>query len=197
MNRTSQVLVALSFGFAVLFYRALPDPVPTHFDLTGNANGWTPKPWGAFELPCVTLVLALLFASMRGSRAMSIVGTTTVAFFTYLTVVVLAVGAGHRIDLLRAVFAGTGVLLLVLGNFLGKLRRNGLVGIRTPWTLADDEVWARTHRAAGPILVAGGVVLLLETLGGANSRLVFATLLCTALAPAVYSYFIHRSLRSS
>ena len=197
MTRALQVLVALSFGFAVLFYGALPDPVPTHFDFSGNANGWTAKPWGAFELPSVTLVLALLFTLLRGTRVVAILGTVTVAFCTYLTVVVLAAGAGHRIDLSFAVFAGVGVLFVVLGNFFGKLRRNGLIGIRTPWTLANDEVWLRTHRAAGPIFVAGGALLLAEILASAPPQLAAVTILFTALVPAVHSYFIHSSLRSS
>ncbi|MEO6952623.1 MAG: SdpI family protein [Polyangia bacterium] len=197
MNRATQVLVVISFGCAALLYGALPDPVPTHFDLAGNANGWTAKPWGAFELPTLTLVLAALFATLRRSRAMVIVGTATIAFCTYLTVVLLAVGAGHHIDVTRALFAGIGVLFVVLGNFFGKLRRNGLVGIRTPWTLADDEVWLRTHRAGGPIFMAGGVLLLVEVLVAATPQLAMATVLCTALVPTAYSWFVHRSLRSS
>jgi immunity protein, SdpI family len=63
-------------------------------------------------------------------------------------------------DVLRPVAMATGVLLLAIGNYLGKARRNAVFGVRTPWTLADATVWDRTHRFTGAGMVLGGVVLI-------------------------------------
>lgn len=63
-------------------------------------------------------------------------------------------------DVLRPVAVATGVLLLAVGNYLGKARRNAIFGIRTPWTLADATVWDRTHRFTGVGMVLGGVALI-------------------------------------
>jgi len=63
-------------------------------------------------------------------------------------------------DVMRPVALAVGVLLLVLGNVLGKARHNAVFGLRTPWTLADARVWDKTHRFAGRGLVLGGLVLI-------------------------------------
>ena len=54
-----------------------------------------------------------------------------------------------------------GLMLLVVGNYLPKCRQNYTVGIKVPWTLASKENWDATHRLAGKLWVAGGVVILL------------------------------------
>ncbi len=50
------------------------------------------------------------------------------------------------------------VLFIFLGNYMGKLRRNFWMGIRTPWTIASDVVWERTHRLGGWLMVAVGLL---------------------------------------
>ena len=58
MTRTDWLSIALilaGFGLAGYLYPSLPDPVPTHFNLAGDADGFTPKPWGVFLLPLTML----------------------------------------------------------------------------------------------------------------------------------------------
>ena len=54
--------------------------------------------------------------------------------------------------------AAVGLVLMVVGNYLGKVRSNFFFGIRTPWTLSSELSWNRTHRLAGRLLVALGLV---------------------------------------
>ena len=61
----------------------------------------------------------------------------------------------------KAVIIIMGLMLLVVGNYLPKCRQNYTVGIKVPWTLASEENWDATHRLAGKLWVAGGVVILL------------------------------------
>ncbi|MFL5298182.1 MAG: SdpI family protein [Phenylobacterium sp.] len=102
-------------------------------------------------------------------------------------------------DVLRPVTVAAGVLLLAIGNHLGKARRNAVFGLRTPWTLADATVWDRTHRFTGVAMVLGGLVLIglgfllrdAETLGLSIGA-------CTAiplLAGVVRSASLHRNLQ--
>jgi len=82
---------------------------------------------------------------------------------------------------------------VVLGNFLGKVTKNFFVGIRTPWTLASDEVWLRTHRLAGKLAVLSGLGLIVCGLIGAGGPI--ASLAAAGLVggvPAVYSYLLYR-----
>jgi uncharacterized membrane protein len=85
-------------------------------------------------------------------------------------------------NVLRPVAVATGVLLLAVGNYLGKARQNGFIGLKTPWTLADAGVWDKTHRLTGRGLFLGGLILV--TLGFVLHEAValgLAIAACTAL----------------
>jgi uncharacterized membrane protein len=204
-NLLSLALVAGAFAAAALLYRRLPDPVPVHWDAHGHVNGYMPKPWGALVMPLVTLGVSLLLLvlprlSPRGFRVdrfqatFDLIQTSIVGFLFFATLLVLLAGAGFGVSVARAVPLGVGVLLVVLGNVLGKVTKNFFVGIRTPWTLASDEVWLRTHRFGGRVFVLAGLAIAVAGLaeGGATPILVAA--LAAVLLPTVYSYVIYRRL---
>jgi len=130
------------------------------------------------------------------------------SYWTFIHLVLVALAVLHAGILLAAagilkgperfVAVGFALLLLLPGNFIGRLRPNWFVGIRTPWTLASDDVWRRTHRLAAVLMVCGGLLLLplslLLTPAYAVSAAVVVTLLAT-LGPAAWSYFAWRRLR--
>ena len=84
-----------------------------------------------------------------------------------------------------------------MGNFLGKVTRNFFVGIRTPWTLASEEVWLRTHRLGGKCFVAAGFAVVAISLLGLGPWAMMAVILAAALVPVVYSYVIYRRLEGA
>ena len=89
-----------------------------------------------------------------------------------------------------------GGLFVVVGNYLGKVRRNFFVGIRTPWTLASDEVWARTHRVGGWLFVLAGIAIVASA-GGSRQLLpvvLLASVGTAALISVAYSYVVYRKL---
>jgi uncharacterized membrane protein len=92
---------------------------------------------------------------------------------------------------------GAGVLLAVVGNYLGKVTRS-FVGICTPWTLANDVVWERTHRFAGRVFVLGGVLIIwLAITSPEQSFATLTVLTVTISAPIIYSFVVwHRLERS-
>jgi uncharacterized membrane protein len=210
MNRkivwTAAVLALVATALSIAFYSRLPDPVPTHFDLQGTPNGFTPKPIGAFILPFIIAVVGLILSvlpaiSPRGytmeafGRVFEIVAITIIAIVFAIGVVALLQALGWRPPLDRVIQPLVGVTLIVAGNFMGKLRRNFFIGIRTPWTLADEEVWFRTHRLGGPLFVVAGIVLMVAPFFGAGMSLIIPVLLLAALIPVVYSYLIYRRLQ--
>jgi uncharacterized membrane protein len=71
----------------------------------------------------------------------------------------LPYAAGYRLPVTSSAFVLTAPALAVIGNSMGKIRRNSLCGIRTPWTLASDVVWERTHRVGGRLRVAHAFAL--------------------------------------
>lgn len=204
-NLLSLALVVGSFAAAAVLFRRLPDPVPVHWNLHGQVNGYMAKPWGAFLMPLVTLgtYLFLLALSSVAPRGLSIerfrgtfdvIWTAIVGFLSFNTLLALLVGAGHDISVARAVPIEVGILFMILGNVMGKVTRNSFVGIRTPWTMASDEVWLRTQRLGGRVFVAAGLAMVIAGPAAGGVIPVLVAALAAALLPAVYSYVIYRRL---
>ncbi|MCB0026848.1 MAG: SdpI family protein, partial [Anaerolineales bacterium] len=109
----------------------------------------------------VGLIAAIPFIEPRRSNlAMSrtaYVALWAVLLFYFLVLhVILVINALHEagvvafnLDVGRLVPISVGVLFVVIGNYLGKIRSNYMMGIRTPWTLASDLAWDKTHRLGG------------------------------------------------
>jgi uncharacterized membrane protein len=97
----------------------------------------------------------------------------------------------------RPILAGTGLLLATLGNYLPKTRYNYVMGVRTPWTLADERVWDQTHRLAGPLMMLGGLAVTAGVWFVPLEQVIWL-LLAGAAAPSliavVYSYIVAKRL---
>ena len=208
ISRTSLLsagLVIAGFATTAVLYDRLPESVPTHWNASGQADGFTPKPWGPFVLPLVMagvylLMLVIPRVSPRGFRVerfqgvFEIMQAAIMAFLLLVTVLALLLGIGTPVPMDRALVAGTGLLFVVLGNFMGKLTKNFFVGIRTPWTLASDEVWLRTHRLGGKLFVLAGVGLFVAGLLGGGPIPLLLALAVAGGVPVVYSYLLYRRI---
>lgn len=201
----SWFLIAAAWGFSLALYARLPESIPTHWNFRGQPDGFTPKPWGAFVTPLVMIALSLVLLvlpkiSPRGYRFDSFLGvweivrTAILALLLLIHVLILLAGTGIAIDLVRAVEAGGGLLLVLLGNYMGKLGKNFFIGIRTPWTLASDEVWQRTHRLGGKLFVIAGLVFFTAGVLGAGPILPMISIGGAALVSVAYSYLLYRRL---
>src|SRR5262245_19440578 len=192
-------LVGGAFVLAASLYGRLPDAVPTHWDYRGRPDGFMPKPLGAFLLPAmaagVWAVLALLpalsprgFSIERFRATYDVVRSTVLVFLVFVCLVQLLVAAGWQIGVPSLITVAIGLLLAVLGNYMGKIRRNFFVGVRTPWTLASEEVWLLTHRVAGKLFAAAGTIVVGASLLGAGPWVLPVSLGLAALASVVLSY---------
>lgn len=208
LHLASAILILLGFCASIAFYGRLPDPVPIHWQASGEPDGWMPKPWGAFVLPAVSAgVFALLavtphiaparFRIGRFQRAYNIIQLTFVAFLTLVTLLALMRASGVPLGLSRIIHTAVGVLLLVLGNFMSKFTRNHFIGIRTPWTLASEEVWLRTHRLGGRLFVVGGLLFVLTGLFDWGRVPIFVAVAIVAGVPWLYSFIVYRRLEGA
>lgn len=103
-----------------------------------------------------------------------------------------SLGYSMMTGLLGQIFMG--VVMIVIGNYLPKTRRNYTIGIRIPWTLENDENWRKTHRLAGKIWVLGGLLLFLNAFVQLYVYWVFfLILLLVIMIPCVYSYQLSKS----
>jgi len=201
-------LVILAFAVSAWAYEGLPDQVPSHWNVRGEVDGWIPKPFGPFALPTVMLGIYVLLRvvpriSPQGfqvegfTRAYEIMKIAILGMLLMTSVVATLSGLGYPVPVGRFVQGGVGVLFIVLGNYMGKVTRNFFVGIRTPWTLANEEVWLRTHRLGGRLMVLAGLICVVSALLNVLSLAVLiSTVLLAAAAPIAYSYLLYRRLEA-
>lgn len=197
------MLVIAAFAAGAYFYPQLPQSVAVHWGIAGNANGFSEKGIGTFMVPgLMAFILALFYFIPRidplkenyKSFMKEYIGLALViiAFMGYVYALTLAYNLGYKIDITQLMLPGLGALIFYLGILLGKAKRNWFVGIRTPWTLSDDEVWNGTHRLGSELFKAAGIVMFLGVLFPAYGLLVsIAVLFGVAIATVVYSYILY------
>ena len=199
------LFIATVIAIACFLYSELPQQIPTHWNIEGEIDDYTEKPWGVIVMP---LVAILAFAIMRlipvispkGFRTdkfmdvINVFTVTLVGFLSGVGILVLLQASGRDVHINAMIFAGIGLLLIVLGNYMGKIRKNFFIGIRTPWTLASDEVWSRTHRLGGRVFVLLGLFLMLNSFFDFREAWLAGVIVVTALIPFVYSFLLYRRL---
>ena len=199
-------LVILSLAvMAAVLWDTLPDPIPSHWNAAGEVDDTMPKLPGTLLLVVLPLLIMGVFRlipliSPQGFRIDQFMGvlyllqTVTVLFTATVSAVVLLYAIGIELDMTVIVTSGTGLLLVVIGNQLGKVRKNFFIGIRTPWTLASDEVWAKTHRLGGWLMVIAGLVMCIGAITGLSLEYLVIAVVVLVLVPVVYSYFAYRRI---
>lgn len=198
-------LIVASFAFAAWIYPDLPEMVPSHWNSQGQVDDYMAKPWGVFVSPLMTLGIYLMFLVLpvisphgfrmeRFSDVVRLFQLMLVVFMSGITVTTLLAARGSDIPVGNFAMVGTGALLLALGNYMGKLQKNFFIGIRTPWTLASDEVWSRTHRLGGWTFSIGGLLVMVTGFTGLDSRVLVGGLVTAALVPVLYSFVIYRRI---
>lgn len=158
-------------------------------------------------LPASMLIGSILFAVLpwieprrgnlrRSMKAYVVTAITVLGFMAVthtLTIISLFIG---DLPLERIILPGTGVVLMVVGNYLGKVRSNFFFGFRTPWTLSSDLSWNKTHRAAGRAFMAYGIVLFL--IGFLPNPVIWVSiasgvLIAAVVVLAIYSFIVWRN----
>jgi uncharacterized membrane protein len=199
------LLTAAALVATLLMYPQLPASVPRHWDMNNHPNGYSQK-WTLFLIgPGLMAGVMILFRflpwlspknwevdTFRSTylRIMLIL----VSMLAYFYAVLLWAGASHSINAGRAIVGGVCLLFALLGNLLGKVRRNFYIGVRTPWALANERVWNSTHRLAAKTLVASGLVGLALTLMGLEGWPTMVALSAGALVPVAYSLIFYKRL---
>jgi uncharacterized membrane protein len=183
----------------------LPNIVPMHWDIQGQVNGWGPKWWLFLTGPGAMLFMVLMFSALPwlspkkfevdSFRATYLyIMVVLVALLAYCQLLIVIASLGLAVDVSRALEGGICLLLALLGNVMGKVRRNFFVGIRTPWTLANEQVWNATHRFDGKTIFAGGLLGLFAVILRAPFWLPIAAIIIAALIPAGYSLVFYKRL---
>jgi uncharacterized membrane protein len=206
------VLFAASIALPAWLYPGLPDRIPTHWNIKGEVDGYGGK-WTLFMFPLMMVPMLLLFYFLPAlsPRHFEVdefrptylyIMDLVLGLFTFMQAILLytvyqAVHGDNSFDIGRGFFAGIFLFFGLMGNVLGKVRKNFYIGIRVPWTLASDRVWNDTHRLGAWVMVAAGVIGFLLTIFGAPLWVPVVVLVGSVLIPLVYSFVHYKALEKA
>jgi uncharacterized membrane protein len=200
------LLVLAATVFSLSVYDRLPEQMASHWNVNDQVDGYTSRFWGAFLMPVVTLALLGMFlvipaldplkaniAEFRGAFNLFIL--LMALFMTYMHGLTMAWNLGFTgFRLSAAMLPAIGLLFIFIGYLLAQAKRNFFIGIRTPWTLSSDTVWAKTHSLGSKLFIASGILALLGALFGGMTAFwfMFVPLIGSTIFLAVYSYVLYR-----
>ncbi len=207
-NRTTWVLSLVIILAAVIISLVaapyLPETVASHWNASGQADGFSSRLTGMLFLPVVMVAITLLMLVIplidplkaniqlfRKDYNLLIVFMNL--YMLYIHILTLLWGLGVRYDMNRAMPPAFGLLIYLMGVLVGKARRNYMIGIRTPWTLASETVWDKTHKLGGRLFRIAGLLAILGVFFPAQTYLfLLVPLLGVTVWVLLYSYFIFR-----
>jgi len=203
------LLIAGMFAIGLIALPHLPAQIAVHFGLNGKPNGWASSWTAILQMPTIALGLWLLLIFMpvidpRRRNYSTFLGfyrsmrLLLVLFLFLMNFTTIWRGLGHPVNVS---VLSTGVLcalFLFMGNYLGRVRPNWFVGIRTPWTLSNDEVWRRTHRFGSRLMMLGALPPLIALVFSSTLALglLVVCVVATSLAIVIYSYLVFRRIAS-
>ncbi len=197
----TSVIILLPMIFGVVIGGRLPDTVPSHFNAAGEVDGYMSKNVLVFVIPLLLLLAHIICIAftLADPKRKNIDGKPfTLILWVIPAVSLLTLGSvylyalGYKLNVAAISFAMSGILFMIIGNYLPKCGHNYTLGIKTPWALNDEDNWRATHRFGGKIFVAAGVVMVIlaffTTATKAAMWIDIAVIILAAAAPEIYSY---------
>jgi len=200
-------LIALSPAIgALLLYNRLPDVLASHFSFDNTADGYMSKSGSIIMLVLLGLVPLVIRLARhmdpnranyeKFSKAYEVTRIGTSLILAIAGWGMLLYNLNIRLQMNTIILGIIGLLLMVMGNFLTQVQPNYTFGIRTPWTLSNPEVWRKTHRFGGPMMMLGGASgLVAAWVDGVAGTVIFLTgLVISVISPVLYSLLLYRKL---
>lgn len=202
-------LFVVELVLIAIFWDQVPEPMPIHWDLHGQADRFAARWLGLSVGPLMTLGLPLLILGLtsidpkrrnveRSNMALDVIVSSLATFSFALHTMILraSMTPGHALEGAWVMLA-VGALLVILGNMMPKFGANFFIGVRTPWALSDDVIWLKTQRLGAKLMViAGAGAIFIALMGLTASKVAIACFvvgaLLAAFIPMIYSYLLWR-----
>jgi uncharacterized membrane protein len=198
-------LVLLAWIVAAALYPDMPAKIPTHWNIHGKVDAYGSK-GTIFIMPGTMLLMLGLFCvlpylspknfevdSFRSTYLFIMV--LVIGLFGYMHGVILYAAIHNgRVDFLRTLLGGMFLFFAMMGNVMGRIRRNFYMGVRVPWTLASERVWNDTHRLAAWTFVGSGLAGFVIVIAGLPVAVALGLLIVAAVVPIVYSFVHYKAL---
>ena len=200
------IFFVLMIVIAIILYPIMPDNVPVHWNAAGQADNFGSKNTALFLIPGIYLLLMALLLILP---AIDVYKENIRKFYNYyiyfkilfgafflaLYIVTLMPNFGYNINVSKVVMILLGMVFIYLGIIMKHFKRNFFIGIRTAWTLSDDEVWEETHKKGGIAFLLLGIFMILGAIF-LDGKALFTTfvimIVLVSLGIMTYSYILYR-----
>ena len=160
------------FILAIIAWPNAPESIPIHWGLSGEPDNYAGKFFGLLGAPLIAVGVYILFTVLprldpkrenypKFWSKYLVIRMVVILILTAIKVVTFLWVMGIEVNMTVAMFMIVGFLLIVIGNYMGKLRPTWFVGIRSPWTLSSEESWNKTHRLGGWLFVIIGLGMVI------------------------------------
>ena len=200
------ILMFLPLIAVVVAYPFLPDKIPAHYGLDTQVTRWGNKS-ETFIFPIITIFFGFfMYIAARGAAEQEkkgsgseknnstitfVAGILSIMVFDILTFYFLYADF-HQVENLNDVpFSLTKISFGVLGIIMPKLKRNSIIGLRTPWSMKNVVVWKKSQRFCGILFMLSGIIILILCFlleGTLLTVISLVLLVSTAIVGGIYSY---------
>jgi uncharacterized membrane protein len=200
------ILLVLSLAIAIYFYPRVPEKIASHWNASGEVNDYMSKFWGLFLSPMILFVCFVLFLifpridplKVNVEKFRKYFDGFIILLFLFILMLQLFIILWSRGTKLKPYIVfpvGLGILFFYVGILLEKAKRNWFIGIRTPWTMSNENVWDRTHKV-GEILfkIMGGIAVLGAFFGKYAFLFIIIPVIILPIFLIVYSYLDYKKL---
>lgn len=212
MKKLFSTLTFLPLVISIFAFSLLPEQIPVHFNLAGEVDRWGSR-LEIFILPVLVAVIGLLYRrwvewtlrrqTQNSSRALYVAGCAMLAILNGIFFVMLYTSfalvdrmAVPGEAIMRITNLLIGLSLIPLGNIMPKVKRNGVFGLRTKWSMANDTCWNLSQRFGGLSFVITGCLIVLGSILISNpayqSILMIVLILLDTVFCVIYSYQVYQ-----
>lgn len=197
----TSIVTILPVLIGIICWNRLPDVMATHFGFNNEANGFSSKAFAVFGLPMILLAVLWVgaFVTAHDPKRQNI-SPKMFSLMLWIAPVISLVAAatiypvnlGYELNIAFFSELLLGLMFIIIGNYLPKARQNYTIGIKIPWTLANEENWNRTHRLAGYLWMICGILMILISLTRfVPAEWLIGIFLIMVLVPCIYSFWLH------
>lgn len=204
------LVVALPFLYLLKVYPTLPPKVPTHFGINGQPNAYSNRSflWVTTSiLAGISIFVYLLIRFLpridpkkKAKYSATVFNKIAVAIVLLMSLIgcysIYAAKAGS-FQLRGFLPVILGIFFAFMGNLMHSIKPNYFVGIRTPWTLENEETWRKTHQLGGKLWFVGGILIAITGFlvpPRAEVFVMMSILIVIVLWPVIFSYTYFKSL---
>lgn len=202
------IFIIIAFVLGIYFYQNFPEQVPTHWNAKGEINGYSGKGLAAFLMPVMMTFSYLLLLFLPSidpkkdrykdfTKTYHTIKAVTIGSFLFIHFY-LGLAGFNDIKIDKIMPSMIGILFMVIGNYMPKIKQNWFMGIRTPWTLSNETVWQKTHILGGKIFMLSGFIIFVSSFinsGPYVFQVLIGAAVVASLIPLIYSYLIYKKIK--